>query len=138
MNSILFHRRNLPHYYQPDSTYFITFRVKNSLPLESLIKLNIKFKQLRMKTIADKNNIYHNYFMEYDNLLHMSSLKDYLCTRTNAQIVKNEIHKYDKKNYKLICYSIMPNHVHLIFHLLPNSKNVGKIMQNISKKDFGI
>ena len=32
MNEIHFHRRNLPHIYIPERTYFITFRLKGSLP----------------------------------------------------------------------------------------------------------
>lgn len=34
-----FHRRNLPHLYYNEGEYFITFRLKDSLPLNEVIKL---------------------------------------------------------------------------------------------------
>lgn len=48
-----FHRRNLPHIYVPNSTYFITFRLKGSIP-------QIQLKQLfawkeNLKQAKDKN-----------------------------------------------------------------------------------
>lgn len=133
MNTTSFHRRNLPHFYRPDSTYSITFRVKNSIPLNSLMRLNFVYEGMRKKFKSDIKNINHNYFIEYDNLLHECNLNKYLINKLLANIVKNEIHKYDGQEYKLICYSVMPNHIHIIFHLLPNSKNIGKIMQNIKR-----
>ncbi|MBK7106383.1 MAG: transposase [Ignavibacteriae bacterium] len=134
MNSLTFHRRNLPHFYRPNSTYFVTFRVKNSIPLDVLLQLNTKFNEVKLNAAA--NNIYeinNEYFFEYDNLIHKYELGYYLNNFDLANVVKFEIHKFDKKEFKLICYSIMPNHVHLIFHLLENARNVGKIMQTLKR-----
>jgi len=74
MNKLTFHRRNLPHLYIPSSTYFITFRIKNSIPLEDLLELQNKYEDIRFMntTTADKHN--HDYFFEYDKLLHSKSL----------------------------------------------------------------
>ncbi|MCP5063767.1 MAG: hypothetical protein GY936_15070 [Ignavibacteriae bacterium] len=60
-------------------------------------------------------------------------MNEYLSNNKIAVIVKTELHKCDKKDYKLICYCIMPNHVHLIFHLLEKSRSVSKIMQSIKR-----
>lgn len=35
-----------------------------------------------------------------------------------AEIVTNKIHDLGKEKYELICYTVMPNHVHLV--ILPN------------------
>ena len=35
-----------------------------------------------------------------------------------AEVVRRSIHFYDKRKLELICYTIMPNHVHLVFQLL--------------------
>ncbi len=43
------------------------------------------------------------------------------------------LHYPDGKEYKLICYCIMPNHVHLIFELLNENKGISKIMQSIKR-----
>lgn len=46
MQDVHFHRRNLPHIYIPERTYFITFRLKGSLPRNIIDKLrsNADFK----------------------------------------------------------------------------------------------
>ncbi len=133
MNSTSFHRRNLPHYYRPNSTYFITFRIKGSIPLVKLLELNTFIKQQIIKNKFSKDTINENYFYKYDQLIHKYSLITYLDNPFLANFVKNELHKYAETEYKLLCYSIMPNHVHLIFHLLENAKSINKIMQNIKR-----
>jgi REP element-mobilizing transposase RayT len=72
-------------------------------------------------------------FYEYDSLLHSNKINEYLSNNKIAEIVKTELHKYASKDYRLICYCIMPNHVHLIFHLLEQGKNPSKIMQTIKR-----
>lgn len=132
MNSLSFHRRNLPHYYLPNSTYFITFRVKDSIPLKNLLRIKLKYDKLR-STQKSKSDINDNYFYEYDSLLNDFNSCKYLDNRELSNIVKVELHKYDGKEYKLICYSILPNHVHLIFHLTENARSISKIMQAIKR-----
>ena len=132
MNSLSFHRRNLPHYYLPNSTYFITFRVKDSIPLKKLLQLKIKYDKLRT-TQKSKSDINNNYFYEYDSLLNDFKTSNYLDNQNLSDIVKMGLHKYDGKEYKLFCYSIMPNHVHLLFHLLENARSISKVMQAIKR-----
>ncbi len=133
MNNISFHKRNLPHFYIPTSTYFITFRLKDSIHLNEIIKLHCKYEILKLKEEFNKTSLNDDLFYEYDNLLHSHKIDEYLSNNKIAETVKTELHKYDEKDYKLICYCIMPNHVHLIFHLLEKSRNVSKIMQAIKR-----
>lgn len=133
MNIISFHRRNLPHYYRPNSTYFITFRVKGSIPQKQLQILKKKYEQLRVRQIDNDASINDNYFYEYDSALHQFELTKYFHNKKFSLILNNELHKYDGKDYKLLSYSIMPNHVHLIFHLLDNARSISKIMQEIKR-----
>ena len=132
MKSISFHRRNLPHYYLPNSTYFITFRIKDSIPHKKLLFIKNKYDKLRLKQ-KNHSAINDNYFYEYDLLLNDFKSCKYLDNQELSDIVKAELHKYDGKEYKLICYSIMPNHVHLIFHLAENARSISKIMQSIKR-----
>lgn len=122
-----FHRRNLPHLYYNDGTYFITFRLANSIPLEALKKL-----QLNQKSKTDEQN--KRLFKKYDSLLDSSDYGEkYLSIPKVAEIVKFTLHFPDQKDYKLICYTIMPNHVHLVFELLKLNKGISKIMQSIKR-----
>lgn len=122
-----FHRRNLPHLYFNDGIYFITARLKNSIPLEKLEQLKNE-----TKNISDEKQ--KRLFKKYDALMDSGEygekyLKIYEC----AEIVKTTLHYADGKDYKLICYCIMPNHFHLVFELLPINKGISKIMQSIKR-----
>ncbi|MFH1196084.1 MAG: transposase [bacterium] len=57
----------------------------------------------------------------------------YLADTSIAEICKNTIHYYDGNQYQLICYCIMPNHVHMVFTLLPGNNGISKIMQSIKR-----
>jgi REP element-mobilizing transposase RayT len=48
-----------------------------------------------------------------------------------ANVCKSTIHFPDNKEYKLLSYCIMPNHVHLVFELLQGNKGISKIMQSV-------
>ena len=107
MNTISFHKRNLPHFYISTSTYFITFRLKDSIPLSDIIKLHNKYENLKHKQETKSTSLYEDLFYEYDNLLHSNKIDECLSNNKIAEIVKTELHKYDEKDYKLICYCIM-------------------------------
>lgn len=119
MNQTHFHRRNLPHFYQPNSTYFITFRLKGSIPVNVLNELRNREEFKRdFKTKIEKYESDKKYFAEYDKLLDENKKVQFLYYLKIAEKVKYTLHYPDKKEYHLICYTIMPNHVHLVFHLL--------------------
>lgn len=114
-----FHRRNLPHYYLPNSTYFITYRLKGIIPRKVLQVLNDKYYKSRNP--ISKFEKYNNdilFFAEYDKLLDFNNNVEYLKNKSVAEKVKYSLHYPDKSRYYLICYTVMPNHVHLVFHLL--------------------
>jgi len=113
-----FHKRNLPHLYHNYGRYFITYCLNNSIQRHSCDKL-----LMRNKT-----------FSSIDNLLDCRNKGDsYLLIPEIADCCKETIHYPDGKDYKLICYCIMPNHVHLVFELLKSGKTVSKIMQSIKR-----
>ena len=121
------HRRNLPHLYFEEGKYFITYRLAGSIPISKL------FEQ---KYTATKNNSkqFIRLFRKYDKL--MDSKQHGINCLENpevADICKASLHYPNGKDYRLICYTIMPNHVHLVFELLPGNKGISKIMQSIKR-----
>jgi REP-associated tyrosine transposase len=97
-----FYRRRLPHLQIEGATYFVTFRLKNSLPIEILDELPQEFEQ-------------HRWFEEFDNYLDQGLYGEkYLSDTQVATIVEEAIYYRDAKAYDLISFCIMPNHVHLI------------------------
>jgi putative transposase len=66
------------------------------------------------------------------------NVPSYLSKDEFAEIIKETLHYPDGKDYFLICYCIMPNHVHLVFCLLEHNRGISKIMQSINKKNIFI
>ena len=131
--------RYLPHIQPLYETFFITFRIINSLPVKIVKKLaaekianenkiirTITNHKKKQKLLSDSNK---RYFIIFDELLHKYQAKGNLHKTNYAEIVKNSLHFYDKKNYNLISYCIMPNHVHLLISDV--DKELYKIMQSI-------
>jgi REP element-mobilizing transposase RayT len=134
MNEPHFHKRNLPHIYIPNSAYFITTRLHGSIPKHKLYELKNRFGNL--KTPLNKGEKYKQeskFFYEYDQLLHKNSKINYLSNFKIAEIVKTQIFKLDKHEYSLYCFTIMPNHIHIVFNLYEHSKPISKIMQEIKR-----
>jgi len=124
-----FHRRNLPHLYYNEGIYFVSFRLYGSIHPEELKKLHHLQLNQNLHSAEQKK-----IFKKYDSLLDNPTNKIlYLKQPEIMEICKSSIHDYDGKEYRLICYCIMPNHVHLVFELLSKERNVGEIVGSIKK-----
>lgn len=123
-----FHRRNLPHlYYFEEGIYFITSRLANSIPVSVLLKLKQNFQY-------DNEVKKERLFKKYDSLLDSGNYGEkYLSIPVCAEAVEYSLHYPNQKDYLEICYSIMPNHFHLVFKLLKDNKGISKIMQSIKR-----
>jgi len=122
-----FHRRNLPHLYYTEGIYFVTYRLYDSIHPSELAKLQLSIKQL---TDTEQKKI----FKKYDELLDKpyNNIK-YLTKKEVAEICKNTILHLDGKDIEVICFCIMPNHIHLVFEIINKNKMVGDIMASIKK-----
>jgi len=126
-----FYRRRLPHIQPARGIFFVTFRLAGSLPQEVIVRLkeeklrdemlirNIKDEELcRAKlTILRKR-----YFGKFDEILDLAATGPlWLNDERVARMVADAIRGHDGKNYGLITYTIMPNHVHLVFEVARDS-----------------
>jgi REP element-mobilizing transposase RayT len=123
-----FHRRNLPHLYYNGGEYFITYRLADSIPLKQILHLREQIKLPNDDPTLKEKKI----FVKYDELLDQNEngLK-YLSDEKIAGINQEKLHSLDNTVYKLICYCIMPNHVHLVFRLLSEVHTVSDVMKLI-------
>ena len=119
-----FFQRNLPHYHLPNATYFITFRLTGSLPVEVWKKLKEEHEQEK-RLLAGKfqGNTLHGehykaqkrYFARFDALLdHPKDSPRWLTEPRFAEIVTREIHALHPEHYHLHAYCLMSNHGHLL------------------------
>jgi len=125
-----FHRRNLPHLYYNEGIYFVTYRLYDSIHPNELKRLHM----LIHKSGATHPHEQKKIFKKYDLLLNRPANKiQHLRKPEIREICKTSIHHYDEKEYKLICYCIMPNHVHLVIDLINKERLLGDIMGSIKK-----
>ena len=132
------YRRHLPQIVPLNGTFHVVFRVKNSIPthmIKSLVKEYEVAKEKIVNTIFTKkeriialNELQLDYFENFENELHKSTIKP-LEKNERAKIVQDALHQFDGKRYRLVCYSIMPNHVHVLF--MNVKMNLAKILKSI-------
>ena len=133
MKEAHFHKRNLPHIYLDESIYFITTRLKDSLPVSKILELK---NRPRLKSVPkSKSDKYYKdrlLFKYYDELLDKGNFgENILSNNSVAAIVSDSLLHNHKKDYTAYCFCIMPNHFHIIFRQLENARSIDKIMKSI-------
>jgi REP element-mobilizing transposase RayT len=156
-NNKTYFRRKLPHYQPDNAAFFVTFRLANSLPQEVIVRLKEEQEELvrqfskLSKNVGQVSNLSQSskgqlgklsynelynqqkrYFAKFDEYLDKVNTGElYLNDERVAKIVADTIHFLDGKKYDLICYCIMPNHVHIVFSVGQFSKlskdNIGQV-----------
>ncbi|MEK6570820.1 MAG: transposase [Bacteroidota bacterium] len=119
-----YYHRHLPHYHPEDATFHIVFRLAGTLPQEVVERLRTE-REHQEETLAgirderrkrDEWHLHHQaYFEKVDSLLdNDSSGPRWLADERIAAIVAEAFHHRDEKEYDLLAFTIMPNHVHLV------------------------
>ncbi|MBK6793980.1 MAG: transposase [Anaerolineales bacterium] len=121
-----FFQRNLPHYHQPNATYFITFRLAGSLPVEIWKNLKEEYEQEKRnlatrhsgaKLQEERYNLQKRHFARFDALLENDEGSPrWLAEPQFADIVQRELHTLSPEHYNLHSYCLMPNHCHLLIN----------------------
>ncbi len=128
----LFYKRSLPHFQPLGTTLFVTFRLTGSIPQavlrrwaqEDVIAQREKRAGIhKAKDAASQRKAAHRKrFVEYENLLHNAgSGPTWLKDDGVAKIVSDALRYRDGKVFRLDAYSILPNHVHVVFGPLPKT-----------------
>jgi putative transposase len=117
------YRRNLPHIQPIGATFFVTFRLKDSIPAAMLSQLRQEYEEKKAQLKKEPPELYgllvhdarKRYFARYDALLDdIQHGPDYLRQPAIAGLVREELHRFDGELYNLLAYCIMPNHVHIL------------------------
>lgn len=129
-NQYLFYRRHLPHYHPPHATFHVVFRLDGSLPQHVIDRLKAeKAKAEKKISVIDNQKQKHDtwreyqktYFGKFDGLLDGSkSGPKWLRQPEIAGLVAEALRYRDGKQFDVVAYCIMPNHVHLVI------ENVGR------------
>lgn len=140
-----YYRRNLPHIQPIGATFFVTFRLKGSLPSHFMSNLTEEY-EAKIAEILSCDGLDHEaemyrqqkiFFKRYDeglDLVHDGV--DYLRRLEVAQVVAEKIHEYDGELYELLAYCIMPNHVHLVFDTSVQLRLGDIEIENINEENY--
>jgi len=102
-------RRHMPHWTQPGCTYFITFRLADSLPMEKLRQ----WSQLTDRDLVRE---------EIQQWLDKGTGQCLLRRPEVAGLVANALRQFDGQRYHLGPFIVMPNHVHVLMTPLPGNE----------------
>jgi putative transposase len=143
--------RHLPHWRQEGATYFVTFRLADSLPRSKLRELELIKSHWAKKdeiaaagTGADCQSALLGDHREALSRAIMAKVERWLdegmgkCWMSRAEvsrIVEESFHHVDDDQCELGCYVIMPNHVHVILRPLhPGTSPLEKILQTRKRR----
>jgi REP element-mobilizing transposase RayT len=110
--------QKLPHWEQPGATYFITWRLADSIPEELMDKWTRDEWLLENPKPWDdaQEEEYHRIFsMEIMRLLDKGYGSCVLREVNVRKIVEDSMHHADGSRYDLHAWVAMPNHVHVLF-----------------------
>lgn len=135
-----FYRRNLPHIHPRRARYFITFRLANSLPLTVIESLRQEFQEIISHDRSRNNDVefsrFHEYFNAFDQLLDESHRgARWMSDSQVAGYVAEALHFHDGRTCSMLCWTIMPNHVHCLLdhNIDTGAPPVHLILQSIKK-----
>jgi putative transposase len=138
-----FTERHRPHIHPPDSVLFLTFRLAGSIPKSTVREYKAKKEWLagRLAQIRNKvqekdsselkglleqlENFNRDWFGKFEDVLHKANngpmwMKD----ARVADAVAASLHRLDGDAYRLDAYSVMSNHVHVVFKPFLSQKDL--------------
>ena len=119
-------RRRLPHWYLDGATYFVTFRLADSVP-QSVLRAWREERDTWLRNNPPPRNVEQE--REYRRSLEGNRQKwldaghgsCVLKTPEVAQIMADTLMHFDGQRYSIGDFVVMPNHVHLLVH--PHSEH---------------
>ena len=112
-------RRNLPHWEQAGATYFVTFRLGDSLPTSKLSELEeerkrwLSFHPLPWSS-GDTREYYERFSEQIEIWLDAGEGSCFLVRPEAAEIVAQALTRFAGERYELGPWVVMPNHVHAL------------------------
>jgi REP element-mobilizing transposase RayT len=123
-------RGKLPHWEDKAATYFVTFRLRDSLPKAAVEKIEFERRNVVATAKAMQREISEH---ERERLADLFSgkIESYLdagsgaCHLANpevARMVAQTLFHFDAVRYRLFAWCVMPNHVHVVFQPLAGNR----------------
>jgi REP element-mobilizing transposase RayT len=105
-------------------TYFVTFRLADSLPTSVVDEIEMEKRRLlnssRPLTQGEKRKIDRIAFVKLEKYLDAGRGECLLREPRVAQIVQVALEHFNDRRYRLFAWCVMPNHVHAALKLFPS------------------
>ncbi len=117
------YRNRYPHITPLGGTFFVTFRLADSLPRSMIKSLSKEYEReirriqdlfpehYKWKCYQEKKRLFGNFDRQLDKSPFGAC---HLGKPAVAEIVRSKLHQLDSQWYFLLAFCIMPNHVHLL------------------------
>ena len=115
----------LPHWEQQGGVNFVTYRLADSLPAAAVAELKAEREALERKLgfsgieagneLARFNSLRSK---RIETLLDNGHGECLLANNSAAQIVRDNLLHFSGRRYELLCWCVMPNHVHVLIRPL--------------------
>ena len=141
------YRRSLPHIQPPGATLFVTFRLAGSLPVSVLERWNeeAKARERLLASLPEGERAERRYledrrfFGRYDAELDSAAYGPvWLREPAVAAAVVAALHRGDGTRYDLLTFTVMPNHVHMVFAPLAGEDgephSLSRIMHGLKRR----
>jgi REP element-mobilizing transposase RayT len=120
-------RGRLPHWETESATYFITFRLADSLPKSVLDRIEAERQDIvrtanqlhRSLTASERKKIQRLSAPVIEDFLDHGEGACHLRNPAIADAVASTLQHFDEKRYRLFAWCVMPNHVHLVVRFFP-------------------
>ncbi|MGK7393386.1 MAG: transposase [Candidatus Cyclobacteriaceae bacterium M3_2C_046] len=141
---------NLFNHKQPvqtinSSKFFFTFSLKESLPQDSINLLEREYTQVQNRLDVKNSSsgkfdkVKSLFFGRLDNMLDRAiTVSSLLSNPEIANSLQKKLHEMDNISFHLICYTILPNHFHLLVEPLDNKqktiKQINRIITDVKEQ----
>ncbi|HYC60307.1 MAG TPA: transposase [Thermoanaerobaculia bacterium] len=122
-------RGRLPHWRVDNGVYFITFRLRDSLPRELAKQLFVERDHMLRgcTTSVDRARLDAAFGLRLD--LELDRHRGSCVLREHAGVIADALKHFDRDRYELHAWCVMPNHVHVMMHV-SDGNDVPKIVHS--------
>jgi REP element-mobilizing transposase RayT len=131
-------RKRLPHWEAPNSIYFVTFRLADSLPANVLQRIKADRRLATMnalergplQSLTEKTREKRLFSKRVEEYLDRGAGACLLRSPSLAGIVAMTLAHFDGLRYKLYAWCVMPNHVHVVLRPYESSFPLAGILHS--------
>jgi REP element-mobilizing transposase RayT len=123
-------RGKLPHWEENEATYFVTFRLADSMPQSVLQAFEFERRNIvaaakqadRPLSPSEEKRLEKLFSEKVQSKLDAGVGHCYLAKPAVAELVAEALLHFDSSRYRMYAWCIMPNHVHALFRVLEGHK----------------